>query len=214
MNTAQKIATLEKQRAAQVAKLQSLQLELDEAADAADVAMVSQLQSEINAVEPMIASCDRRLEKARAENTEAMREARRATNRQLVEAFIRALAVQRKVISPLAATVAQLAQQLEGLAEAGSVGRDAVGELVRQVPFGERPHHWNTTLQASDMQGILGAILEDLLFKHGVFRTLAINSDVKLRNHSFPSPDEIFATTSDKLAASVRDIAERINAGI
>lgn len=214
MNTAQKIANLEKQRAAQVAKLQALQIELDEAADAADSTLVSQLQSEINATAPMIASFDRRLEKARAEDTEAVRQARREANLKNVETFTRELAKQRKLAAPLAATVAQLAEQLEAVRASGSIARDAVAELVRQVPFGERPHHWMTALHASDMQTTLGAILEDLLQKHGIFQTLAPNSGISLRHHGFPTIDEVFTTSGNKLHSMIQGIAEKINEGI
>lgn len=214
MNTAQKIANLEKQRAAHVAKLQALQLELDEAADANDATLVGQLQSEVNAAAPMIASFDRRLEKARAEDTEAARQTRRDANMKHVETLARAHTELRKLAVGIPATIAQLAKQLEALQPHGIAAHEAVLELVKQIPFRDRPYHWNSTLHASGMQSIVGAAVEDMLCQYGIFRTLAPNADVTLRHHGLPAMDELLETSGGKLHARVRQIAKSINEGI
>jgi vacuolar-type H+-ATPase subunit H len=212
--SSQKIAILENQRAALVAKLEVLQRDLDAAADAADTALISQLQSGINSVHPMIASCDRRLKKARAENTESERQARREANTARVETFASEVAEMRKSAPAVVDTVAKLAKQLEVVKAHGDKAREAVNELMHQIPFNERPHFWVSMLQNANMQPIMGAVLEDLMNKHGIFSTLAVNSGVSIRPHGFASVDEVFEARGENLKATVQKIAQSINEGI
>lgn len=209
-----KLEKLTMQRGALVAKLQSLQAELDEAAEGADTALIAQLQSEIGAVRLMIDSADRRLEKARTEDAGAARQARKDANTALAETFAKEVAQMRKLAAPVAATVSRLAEQLEAVKAHGDIARKAVGELTRQIPFGERPHFWLSILNTADMQPTMGIILEDLMSKHGIFNTVAMNSRLVPRHHGFTSIDDVFAAHGEHMRATVQKIAQSINKGV
>lgn len=211
----QQVAELEKNLATRRAKLAALHGDYDAADERGDAALKAQLQTEIADANLGIASAERRIANARAQANTAVRAELANENSKRDKAVAAELRRQQQIAEALPEAVDNLAEILKALHASGATAREHVAPLVHQLPRDHmRDPYVNAMHAISFDNGMLGALVADLLQKAGVFTDLAPNTNINLGRHDFTSVAEVFAKRTEKLSAVVGRLAEQINAEV
>lgn len=209
---AEKLAGLQKQAASNQDHLAALRVQLDDAADAADVQEIAAIQAEITARDGMVASYERRMAKLQAELGDEARAKRSAANLECVGRVKAELSAAAACAIDLDKTLAQLVDQLEAIHKHGAAASLAADEVTRQLPKGQRERYRNVVDAVGFRDGLLGVVLEGQLQRSGVFTTLAPLATISLKGHSnLGSVAETIASRADKMTAALASLAERVN---
>lgn len=207
----EKIESLQEQATANHNALVQLRAELDTAADAGDHQEVATIQAEINARGSMVASYDRRLEKARSELSDAGRAKSKAANLKRVEAVRTELAAAAVIAADIDKTLALLVSQLEAIHKHGAAAREEAAELVFQLPTAHRERQYWVLDAVAFNDSLLGALLEGELQRLGVFRKVAPNMTAILHRHDLGAVGENIAKRAENLPGAVSGLADKIN---
>lgn len=211
MNAKQKIEALAKEKAGHEQTLETLRVALDAAADAGNLAEVKRVQTDTAAVQELVASCDRRVEKLQADLIAEQKAAQRKANAAALAEFKAAY----KHLTPRAhrigEIVASLAAELKAFHADAREAAASAFPLVKQINAARAHDYLHLCGYVSFTDDVLGHCVSDELRKAGIFGELAPNNHVDLPRLDLPPIGEVIEKRVESLIQRVETVHDKVN---
>lgn len=211
MNAQQKIEAIAKEKAGHEQTLETLQADLDAAADAGNLAEVKRVQTETAAVQELLASCARRAEKLQAN----LIEEQKATQRKANDAHMAEFKAASKRLPPRARKIGQiiatLAVELEAFHADSAIAANCAYTLVKQLPEPRHSSFESLPLYANFKDNVLGHCVSDELRKAGIFTALAPHGSLRLERLDLPPIGETIESRVGNLTNRLELVYSNVN---
>lgn len=214
MNAQQKIKDIAKEKAGHENTLKTLQATLDAAADAGKLAEVKRVQTETAAIQELVASCDRRVEKLQADLIAEQNAAQRKANDDALAKFKAAAHRLPPRAQRIGQIIASLAVELEAFHADAREASDCVYDLVTQAEKVRSHDYLHLCAYTAFNDNVLGHCLGDELRKAGIFTRLAPHALLRLERLDLPPIGEAIDNRVSNLTKRVEHAHSAANANI
>lgn len=209
-----KLDAIARERAGHEQTIRDLQVALDDAADAGNLAEAKRAQAETVAAQGLIASCDRRAARLKVELIKEQKAARRKINDALIDEFQEALKTLPARANKIGKIVATLAAELEAFHAEAAPASLAAHKLIKQVEKPRRNDYYHLMPGARFEDGLLGNCLIDELCKSGIFEHLATPSFPKIQRQKLPPIGEVVEKRVAELTTNLNRVRSIIDEAI
>ncbi len=214
LNAQQKLDAIAREKASHEQAIRDLQVALDDAADAGNLAEAKRVQTETAAVQGLIASCDRRAARVAAEMVEEQKATRRKINDALLTEIREAFKTLPARANKIGKIVATLSAELEAFHAESAPASLAAAKLVRQIDKPRRSDYNYLMAGARFDDGLLGNCLIDELCKSGIFERLAPPSSPKIQRQQLPPIGEVIEKRIGELTTNLERVHSNLGNAI
>ncbi|MEW6293905.1 MAG: hypothetical protein AB1544_11445 [Pseudomonadota bacterium] len=211
MNAKQKIEAIAKEKAGHEQALETLRVALDAAADAGNLAEVKRVQTDTAAVQELVASCDRRVEKLQADLIAEQKAAQRKANDAALAEFKAAYKHLPPRAHKIGQIIASLAAELEAFHADAREAAASAFPLVKQINAARAHDYLHLCGYVSFTDDVLGHCVSDELRKAGIFGELATNNHVDLPRLDLPPIGEVIEKRVESLTQRVETVHDKVN---